>query len=379
MTDQHMSNHDLRRYGRHLSLPGVGPAGQQKLLDARVLVIGAGGLGSPALLYLAAAGIGTLGIIDPDVVELSNLQRQVLHNESGCGTPKVESAVAAIKSLNSGIKVETFQEHIDSSNAVDIVSRFDVVVDGTDNFTTRHVVGDACYLAGVPSVWGSVFQFQGQVSVFPAGGRPCYRCLYPEPPPAELAPSCAEGGVFGALCATVGSVQAAEVLKLIIGIGEPLIGRVWSHDGWEAKTRVLSFPPRDDCVLCGPNPTVTSVEEVAQVCGVESQVPTLNTSSLETLLAQREAGERSFDLVDVREPFEWDIAQISGATNVPLQDFIEGLGDRDPSRQIILYCKSGARSERAATAALSHGLPVSHLDGGIIAWSRDVLGTELTY
>lgn len=374
-----LDDEELRRYGRHLGLPGVGLTGQRRINQSRVLVIGAGGLGSPTLLYLAAAGVGTLGIVDPDVVELSNLQRQVIHTEATCGDSKVDSAREAIGALNSRVRVESIDDWITSDNAQDLVKDYDLVIDGSDNFVTRHVVGDACYLAGISCIWGSVFQFQGQVSVFPKGGQPCYRCLYPEAPPTELAPSCAEGGVFGATCGTVASVQVGEALKILMGIGSPLVGRVWTHDGLQGVSRTLKFPARDDCRLCGSNPTITTVEEIEQVCGVSVDVPTIKPKELESLLKSREINCDPFDLVDVRDPYEWAIRTIEGAERIPLEEFLSSLPQRDPNRRMVIYCKTGARSERAAQAAIIQGFDSLNLEGGILSWAQVVDGNPIHY
>jgi sulfur-carrier protein adenylyltransferase/sulfurtransferase len=371
----------LARYGRHLVLPGVGSLGQRRLANARVLVIGAGGLGSPVLLYLAAAGVGTLGIVDSDVVDETNLQRQVIHGQPAVGVPKVDSAADRIAELNPYVTVHRHAVHLDSATALDLMSGYDVVVDGTDNFPTRYLVSDSCTLLGRPEVWGSIFRFDGQVSVFWSGHGPTYRDLFPAPPPPGAVPSCAEGGVFGALCGTVGGVMATEVIKLICGVGEPLLGRLLILDALGTSWRQVTVRANPDL------PPVTRLVDYEAFCGMpahegpgpQRQAPdggdVIDVYALRDLLAARERGEVDFVLVDVREAFEREIAVIPGAVHVPLARF-EGPGvpaELPTDRRVVLHCKSGGRSATALAKLRAAGHPdAAHVEGGVLAWAKEI-------
>ncbi|MFN8074459.1 MAG: molybdopterin-synthase adenylyltransferase MoeB [Kineosporiaceae bacterium] len=356
----------LQRYSRHILLPEVGLAGQQRLADARVLVVGAGGLGSPVLMYLAAAGVGTIGIVDFDVVDRSNLQRQVAHGESDVGRPKVDSAAETIAEINPHVVVERHPVRLGVDNACELIGRYDLVLDGSDNFATRYLTDDACWLTGVPRVWGSVFRFEGQVSVFADGVR--YRDLYPEAPPPGVSPSCAEAGVMGSLCATVGSLMVTEAVKLITGAGRPLIGRLLVYDALAVSWRVFPVSRRPDV------PAVTELSEEAPVaCALPSaaaptEVPLISTAELAELLRRGPVS-----LVDVREPGEAAVVSIDGSRLVPLGSLLDGAAVPAAEGPLVVYCKAGTRSARAARALLDRGhSDVRSLDGGVLAWVRDV-------
>jgi len=370
-----LSHEELLRYSRHLTLPDVGLEGQSKLGDARVLLIGAGGLGSPAALYLAAAGVGTLGVVDFDLVDRSNLQRQILHGTSGIGTPKTESARERLRDVNPHVQVETFAERLTSANALDIVRNFDLVVDGSDNFPTRYLVNDACVLLGKPDVYGSVFRFDGQVSVFYAKEGPCYRCLYAEPPPPDLVPSCAEGGVLGVLPGIIGSLQALEAIKLIVGIGEPLIGRLVLFDGRRLQFREMALQKDPECPVCGLHPTVTALIDYEAFCGVGgSGIGAGAGAEISALELQRERARRpDLVLLDVREPREAEIAHIAGARLIPLRELPGRLSELPASAAIVTYCHHGPRSLKAREILKGAGFAnVRSLAGGIDAWAREV-------
>jgi adenylyltransferase/sulfurtransferase len=370
-----LSHEELLRYSRHLTLPDVGLEGQSQLSDARVLLIGAGGLGSPAALYLAAAGVGTLGLVDFDLVDRSNLQRQILHGTSGIGTPKTDSARARLHDVNPHVHVETFAQRLTSANALDIMRGFDVIVDGSDNFPTRYLVNDACVLLGKPDVYGSVFRFDGQVSVFDAKAGPCYRCLYAEPPPPDLVPSCAEGGVLGVLPGIIGSLQALEAIKLIVGIGEPLIGRLVLFDGRRTQFRELALEKDPDCPVCGTQPTVTSLIDYEAFCGMGAAGNgTRETVEISAQELQRERGDRpDLVLVDVREPIEAQIARIEGAMLIPLRELPGRLAELPAHARIVTHCHHGQRSLKAREILKGAGFPnVRSLAGGIDAWAREV-------
>ncbi|MBO9706182.1 MAG: ThiF family adenylyltransferase, partial [Arthrobacter sp.] len=362
------------RYSRNIAVTGIGDAGQEKLLAARVLVIGAGGLGSPVLLYLAAAGVGTLGIVDDDVVDLSNLQRQIIHTECGAGAPKTESARRAILSLNSMVTVNVRSERLTSENCSAILKDYDIVVDTTDNFTTKYLVADACKLQGIPHVWASVYQFYGQVSVFLADGKqPCYRCLYPEPTPAHLAPNCADGGVLGAVCATLASVQASETIKLITGVGELLAGRVLTWDAASARAQEFQFDRDPGCALCGDTPIIEELTEVPYACSAErvaEGVREVTVAELDEMLSAQ--GTEKPLLLDVRTSPEWDSGVIAGATHFPLPLTVDAQAvDRLPrDRVIVAYCKGGVRSKAAAGNLQRFGISALSLIGGIEEWSQ---------
>ncbi len=369
---------EVRRYSRHLIIPDVGMTGQKRLKNARVLCVGAGGLGSPALLYLAAAGVGTLGIVDFDVVDESNLQRQIIHGQSDVGRPKAESARDSIREINPNVTVIVHEERLDSDNAMQIFSGYDLIVDGTDNFATRYLVNDACVLLGKPYVWGSIYRFDGQASVFWAEHGPCYRCLYPEPPPPGMVPSCAEGGVLGVLCGSIGSIQVTEAIKVITGIGEPLVGRLMIYDALEMTYRSVKVRKDPECPVCGKNPTVTELIDYEEFCGAVSEEAQLaaagSTITAQQLKDMQDAGENIF-LVDVREPNEYEIVSIPGATLIPKGEFLSGAAlERLPQDQrIVLHCKSGARSAECLAIVKDAGFSDAvHVGGGVLSWISTV-------
>ncbi len=370
-----LTNEEIRRYSRHLLMPEVGLTGQKKLKAASVLIIGAGGLGSPAALYLAAAGVGRIGLVDFDVVDESNLQRQILHGTSWVGKPKLASAKARLLDLNPDITVETHETVLTSANALEILKDYDIIIDGTDNFPTRYLVNDACVFLGKPLVYGSIFRFEGQATVFDARVGPCYRCLYPEPPPPGLVPSCAEGGVFGVLPGVIGAIQATEAIKLIIGQGEPLIGRLLLYDALSMRFRELRLRKNPACPVCGENPTIRELIDYEAFCGVpiyEHEVRTEFDITPQELKAMRERDGRQVVLLDVREPHEWEICRLEGAILIPLRELPERLSQLDPTREYVVYCKTGGRSAQAARIMQAAGLRVRNLRGGINAWSREV-------
>jgi sulfur-carrier protein adenylyltransferase/sulfurtransferase len=369
---------EVRRYSRHLIIPDVGMSGQKRLKNAKVLCVGAGGLGSPALMYLAAAGVGTLGIIDFDVVDESNLQRQIIHGQSDVGRSKAESAKETVQEINPYTTVILHQERLDSSNAMEIFEPYDLIVDGTDNFPTRYLVNDACVLLGKPYVWGSIFRFDGQASVFWAEHGPCYRCLYPEPPPPGMVPSCAEGGVLGVLCASIGSIQVNEAIKIITGIGDPLVGRLMIYDALEMSYRTVNVKKDPECPVCGKNPTVTELIDYEEFCGTvseEAQEAAMgSTITARDLKAMQDAGENIF-LVDVREPNEYEIVSIPGSVLIPKGEFISGaaLEQLPQDRRIVLHCKSGQRSAEALAVVKDAGFSDAvHVGGGVLAWIKQV-------
>jgi len=388
---------EVRRYSRHLIIPDVGMTGQKRLKNAKVLVIGAGGLGSPALLYLAAAGVGTIGISEFDEVDESNLQRQIIHGQSDIGRSKAESARDAILETNPLVNVVLHDERLDNDNVLGIFEKYDLIVDGTDNFATRYMVNDAAVLLGKPYVWGSIYRFDGQASVFwanaPGGDAPCYRCLYPEPPPPGMVPSCAEGGVLGVLCASIGSVQVTEAIKLITGIGEPLLGQLMIYDALEMEYRKLSVRKDPNCAICGDNPTVTGLIDYDTFCGALSDEATeaaadstISVTTLEQWIKERVNGERDFVLVDVREPAEFEINRIPDAVLIPKGDFLNGSALEELSRlsggdrQVVMYCKTGIRS--AETLAIAKGAGYGdavHVGGGVAAWVRQVDPSQPAY
>jgi adenylyltransferase/sulfurtransferase len=368
-----LSHEEILRYSRHLILPDVGLEGQKKLKAARVLLVGAGGLGSPAALYLAAAGVGTLGIVDFDVVDKTNLQRQILHGTSAIGTPKLESAAARIHDLNPNVRVEPFETRLTSENALDIIREFDIVADGTDNFPTRYLVNDACVLLGKPNVYGSIFRFEGQTSVFYAKQGPCYRCLYSEPPPPGLVPSCAEGGVLGVLPGIIGSIQAMETIKLILGVGEPLIGRLVLFDALKLQFRELKLAKDPDCPVCGGHPTVTELIDYEAFCGIGAE-PAYAGAEI-TAHELRDEWRRNPDLlvIDVRDPHEYAIVHMDGARFIPLSELPDRLGELDGHREIVTHCHHGARSLKALEILKAAGFAkVRSLRGGIDAWAVNV-------
>jgi sulfur-carrier protein adenylyltransferase/sulfurtransferase len=365
---------EVRRYSRHLIIPDVGMTGQKRLKNARVLCVGAGGLGSPALLYLAAAGVGTLGIVDFDVVDESNLQRQIIHGQSDIGRSKAESARDSIVEINPYVNVIVHQEHLDSDNAMQIFADYDLIVDGTDNFATRYLVNDACVLLGKPYVWGSIYRFDGQASVFWAEYGPCYRCLYPEPPPPGMVPSCAEGGVLGVLCASIGSIQVNEAIKLITGIGEPLAGRLMIYDALEMTYRSVKVRKDPECPVCGKNPTVTELIDYEAFCGAVSEeaqeAAAGSTITARQLKDMQDAGDNIF-LVDVREPNEYEIVSIPGSVLIPKGEFLSGAAlERLPQdKRVVLHCKSGARSAECLAIVKNAGFSDAvHVGGGVLSW-----------
>lgn len=374
------SPEEMQRYARHLIMPEVGIEGQRKLKDARVLCVGAGGLGSPVLLYLAAAGVGTIGIVDFDAVDASNLQRQVVHTTDDIGRPKTESAAAKIAALNPLVNVERIAEKLTSANALEIVRRFDIVADGTDNFATRYLVNDACVLTGKPNVYASVFRFEGQASVFGAKEGPCYRCLYPEPPPPGMVPSCAEGGVLGVLPGLLGMIQATEVVKLILGVGEPLIGKLLLVDTLAMQFRQMKINKDADCPICGPRATIKQPIDYEQFCGVRGEAASSSISGMtpRELKQRMDAGDRPF-ILDVREPHEYQICNLGGHL-IPLGQLPQKLGELDRDREIVVHCKSGGRSAKAYELLRNAGFPnVRDLTGGILAWADTVDPTMPKY
>ena len=371
-----LSKDEILRYSRHLIMPEVGMEGQQKLKAARVLCIGTGGLGSPLALYLSAAGVGTLGLVDFDVVDFTNLQRQVIHFSSDVGRPKLESARQKIAAINPYVNVKTFETRLTSDNALKIFADFDIIVDGTDNFPTRFLVNDACVFTGKPNVYGSIFRFEGQASVFATKDGPCYRCLYPEPPPPGLVPSCAEGGVLGILPGLVGLIQATEAIKLILGKGEPLIGRLLLVDALGMRFRELRLRKNPDCVVCGKHPTVTKLIDYEEFCGLRGQEqPVANTGipeiSVEELKRRLDAQDDLF-VLDVREPHEYQICNINGYL-IPLNDLPKRVNELDPSKDMVVHCRSGARSAKAVEFLRQAGFTkAKNLAGGILAWADRV-------
>ena len=377
---------EIKRYSRHLILSEVGMEGQQKLKAAKVLCIGAGGLGSPVAMYLAAAGVGTIGIVDFDSVDLSNLQRQILHGTSDVGRSKLASAKDTLKNLNPHVNVITHEVALSSANALDLFRGYDVVVDGTDNFPTRYLVNDACVLLGIPNAYGSIFRFEGQASVFGTKDGPCYRCLYPEPPPPGLVPSCAEAGVLGILPGLIGTIQATETVKLILGMGQTLAGRFLIYDALKMRFRELTLRKDPDCPVCGTHPTVTALIDYDQFCGVApSQAPAatstdaMNDMTVLELKARIDAGTRPF-ILDVREPQEYQINRIEGSTLIPLGELPARFGELDKNAEIVCQCKMGGRSAKAAAFLRQQGFTnVHNLTGGITAWVEQVDPSQPKY
>jgi molybdopterin/thiamine biosynthesis adenylyltransferase/rhodanese-related sulfurtransferase len=380
-----LSVDEVKRYSRHLIIPEVGMTGQKRLKNAKVLCVGAGGLGSPALLYLAAAGVGTLGIIDFDVVDESNLQRQIIHGQSDIGRPKAQSARDSIAEINPYIQVNLHERALDTDNALEIFSQYDLIVDGTDNFATRYLVNDACVLLGKPYVWGSIYRFDGQASVFWAEHGPCYRCLYPEPPPPGMVPSCAEGGVLGVLCASIGSIQVNEAIKVITGIGEPLAGRLMIYDALEMSYRTVRVRKDPECAICGKNPSITALIDYDAFCGAvsaDAQEAAADSTITATDLKEMLDREDNIFLIDVREPNEYEILSIPGATLIPKDQFLTGSAlERLPQdKRIVLHCKSGARSAEVLAVVKNAGFADAvHVGGGVLAWQKDVDPSLPTY
>ena len=375
---------DYARYARHLILPEVGVEGQQKLKAAKVLCVGTGGLGAPLALYLTAAGIGTLGLVDFDVVDESNLQRQIIHSTPDVGRLKIDSAADKLQALNPQTNIVKHNVMLTSENALEIFREYDIIADGTDNFQTRYLVNDACVLTGKPNAYGSIFRFEGQASVFATEEGPCYRCLYPEPPPPGLVPSCAEGGVLGILPGLIGVIQATEVIKLILGTGQSLIGRLLLADALNMKFKELKLRKNPDCPVCGTHPTVTELIDYNQFCGVAGAQESVSESAVKTLPAQngvpqisvaelkrrRDAGEQPF-VLDVREPWEFQVANLGGHL-IPQGELPARLGELDKSQPIVVQCKSGGRSQNMAELLQKQGFQVENLAGGILAWAKEI-------
>mgnify|MGYP001815698110 CR=1 FL=1 len=372
--DPTLNADELRRYSRHLVMPEVGREGQERLKSARVLVVGAGGLGSPAAMYLAAAGVGKLGLVEFDRVEESNLQRQVLYGQSDIGSSKIGVAQARLREINPLIEIVAHELKIDSSNAMELVGRYDLVVDGSDNFPTRYLVNDACVLGGIPDVYGSIFRFEGHLAVFDGKQGPCYRCLFPEPPPPGLVPSCAEGGVLGILPGVIGSLQASETIKLLLGIGESLIGRLMIFDALGPRFRELRLKKSPDCPVCSENPTLTELIDYEAFCGTAPEPRPLDDINISVVeLARLQDEGRGPKLLDVRTPREWQICRLQGAELLPLQELPGRWQELDPNQEIVVYCHHGHRSARAVDFLRRAGLErVRNLTGGIDAWSREI-------
>ncbi|MCW2780513.1 MAG: UBA/THIF-type binding protein [Marmoricola sp.] len=393
---------EVRRYSRHLIIPDVGMTGQKRLKNAKVLVIGAGGLGSPALLYLAAAGVGTLGIAEFDEVDESNLQRQIIHGQSDIGKSKAVSAKESIAEANPYVNVILHEERLDNDNVMGVFEGYDLIVDGTDNFATRYMVNDAAYFLKIPYIWGSIYRFDGQASVFwpsltnedgSSADAPCYRCLYPEPPPPGMVPSCAEGGVLGVLCASIGSIQVNEAIKLLTGIGDPLVGKLMIYDALEMEYRKLKVRRDPNCALCGEHATVTELIDYDAFCGAVSEEAadaaagsTISVTTLEHMLKEREEGTRDFVLVDVREPNEYEINKIPGSILIPKGEFLNGnaIGQlaelTNGDKQVVLHCKSGVRSAEALAVLKGAGYSDAvHVGGGVVAWVNQIDPSQPSY
>jgi molybdopterin/thiamine biosynthesis adenylyltransferase/rhodanese-related sulfurtransferase/molybdopterin converting factor small subunit len=375
-----LSNDEILRYSRHLIIPEVGIEGQQKLKAAKVLLVGAGGLGAPLGLYLAAAGVGRIGMVDFDVVDFTNLQRQVIHATKDVGRKKLDSAAEKMQAINPHVELVKHEVALSSENALDILKDYDIVVDGTDNFPTRYLVNDACVLLGKPNVYGSIFRFEGQATVFAYEGGPCYRCLYPEPPPPGLVPSCAEGGVLGILPGTIGLIQATETVKLILGIGEPLVGRLLLYDALAMRFRELKLRKNPECPVCGEHPTVTKLIDYQQFCGIPQAQPAtaqeakVNEGEIDVLeLKEKIDRGDKFVLIDVREPHEYKICSILGARLIPLGEFPQHVGEFNPEDDIVIHCRSGMRSAKACNVLRQAGFGhVRNVVGGILAWADKV-------
>jgi molybdopterin/thiamine biosynthesis adenylyltransferase/rhodanese-related sulfurtransferase/molybdopterin converting factor small subunit len=372
-----LSNEEVARYSRHLIMPEVGMTGQRKLKAASILMIGTGGLGAPLGMYLAAAGIGRLGLVDFDVVDASNLQRQIIHGTKDVGRPKIASARDRIQDINPHVEIETHETRLTSENAMRLFVNYDVIVDGTDNFPTRYLVNDACVLAGKPNVYGSIFRFEGQASVFWAERGPCYRCLYPEPPPPGLVPSCAEGGVLGVLPGIIGAIQANEAIKIILGAPDIMVNRLLLFDAWRMRFRELKLRKNPDCPVCGDNPTIRELIDYEEFCGITAQQqepkPTMEEITA-TELKQRLDNGDDIQIIDVREPHEYEIGQIPNSTLIPLGQVLNRMNEIDPDRETVVHCKMGGRSAKAIDALNRSGFPgkLVNLAGGITAWSNDV-------
>ncbi|MAT97090.1 MAG: molybdenum cofactor biosynthesis protein MoeB [Anaerolineaceae bacterium] len=393
VADVSLSHEEVERYSRHLIMPEVGMEGQKKLKAASVLLIGAGGLGSPLAMYLAAAGIGRIGMVDYDVVDYTNLQRQIIHGTKDVGRPKLDSAKDRILDINPHIQVDTYEVPLTSDNALELFEPYDIIIDGTDNFPTRYLTNDACVLLGKPNVYGSIFRFEGQASVFYAKEGPCYRCLFPEPPPPGLVPSCAEGGVLGILPGTIGAIQATEAVKLILGVGEPMIGRLLLYDALNMEFDQVRLRKNPDCPVCSENPTLTELIDYEQFCGMPAHdhshysavaqsngdgVPQMTPVQLKSRL---DAGENLY-ILDVREPHEWEISNLShlGAHLIPKGQVVNRLNELDTAQEIVVQCRSGARSADIVRELQKHGFKkLWNLDGGINRWAKEVEPELPTY
>ena len=381
---EELTREEVQRYSRHLIMPEVGVDGQRKLKAARVLCVGAGGLGAPAPMYLAAAGVGTLGIVDFDVVDASNLHRQIIYGTPDVGKPKLEAARARIAAMNEGVKVVLHELALTSKNALDVLKDYDVILDGTDNFQTRYLVNDACVLLGKPNAYGSIFRFDGQASVFAVKGGPCYRCLYPEPPPPGLVPSCAEGGVLGVLPGVIGIIQATEAIKLILGAGQPLVGRLLLYDALQMRFRELKLRRDPECPICGDHPTIHALIDYDQFCGVvpAQAQPTAGgvpEVTVEELKAKLDRGD-GVVVLDVREPNEYQICRIAGSTLIPLGELPSRTAELDRDRELIVHCKMGGRSAKAVALLQERGFTrVRNLTGGILAWIDRVDPSQSKY
>ena len=380
-----LTREEVMRYSRHLIIPDVAMDGQKRLKNAKVLCVGAGGLGSPALMYLAAAGVGTLGIVEFDTVDESNLQRQIIHSQSDVGRSKAVSAKETVQGINPLITVNIHELRLDESNVMDLFAQYDLIVDGTDNFATRYLVNDACVLLNKPYVWGSIYRFEGQASVFWSEHGPCYRCLYPEPPPPGMVPSCAEGGVLGVLCASIGSIQVTEAIKVLTGIGDPLVGGLMVYDALEMTYRKVRIRKDPECAICGKNPTITELQDYEAFCGAVSEEAQAaakdSTITAKELKAKIDSGE-DFLLVDVREPAEYEIVSIPGAVLIPKGDILSGvaLAQLPQDKPIVLHCKSGVRSAEALAALKAAGFgDAVHVQGGVLAWINQVDPSLPTY
>lgn len=385
MDNTELTPQEIARYSRHLLMPEVAIEGQKRLKAAKVLLIGAGGLGSPLGLYLAAAGVGHLGIVDFDAVDFSNLQRQVLHATSDVGRRKTDSAAERLRGINPEIEVTTYETRITSANAMELIEPYDIVIDGTDNFPTRYLTNDACVLLGKPNIYGSIFRFEGQASVFAPPAGPCYRCLFAEPPPPGMVPSCAEGGVLGILPGVIGCIQATEAVKLILGRGETLIGRLLLYDALAMKFREIKIKRNPACPLCGDNPTIHELIDYEQFCGLRGQeapaqpVDSALETTVEEVKARLDRGD-DFDILDVRTPEEWQICHLSQARLIPLNELPDRLGELDATRDLVVHCKSGARSAKAVALLRESGFPnAKNLRGGILEWARNIDPSLPTY
>jgi len=376
---------EVRRYSRHLIIPDVAMNGQKRLKNSKVLCVGAGGLGSPALMYLAAAGVGTLGVVEFDTVDESNLQRQIIHGQSDIGRSKAESARDSVQEINPLVRVVLHEERLDSENVMELFAQYDLIVDGTDNFATRYLVNDACVLLNKPYVWGSIYRFDGQASVFWSEYGPCYRCLYPEPPPPGMVPSCAEGGVLGVLCGSIGAVQVTEAIKLLTGVGEPLLGRLLIYDALEMTYRQVKVRKDPDCAVCGKNPTVTELIDYEAFCGAVSEeaVEAAKDSTITPRVLKEwiDAGEK-ISIIDVREPAEYEIVSIPGSTLIPKNEFLmgEALAKLPQDSRIVLHCKSGVRSAECLAIVKNAGFADAvHLGSGIVGWINQIEPSKPMY